>query len=302
MSETKDLQVLVNESGLDSTKARVLLDNFSDAFDKASEWELQAKQLVVTNASQISVQKMARTLRLEIRQVRLDVETTRKSLKEQAFREGKAIDGIANVLKALMVPLEEHLDKQENFVKYANDAAEEVRRIEAERLLVEKEEAERAAEEEAIRKQAEENERLRKEADEKERAAAAECAEAARVLAVAEAKAAAARQQADENLQRERAAAQAAAARAQAEAEAELAEERRKAAAETERVRKEAEAKAEAEAEAIQIEFIKKERDAEVKREKELARARQVKCPRCGLQFDSAEHTYANFVLEGGDE
>jgi hypothetical protein len=38
-------------------------------------------------------------------------------LKEQALREGKAVDGIANVLKALIVPLEEHLDKQERFVE-----------------------------------------------------------------------------------------------------------------------------------------------------------------------------------------
>ncbi len=348
MSETKELQVLVDESGLDSTKARILMDNFSDAFDKAAEWELQAQQLVVTNAFQVSIQRMAKVLRLEIRKVRLEVENTRKSLKEQALREGKAIDGIANVLKALMVPLEEHLDKQENFIKYENQALAEQARIEADRLLAEKIESERVAEEKRIADQAAENTRLKLEAEAREKAAEAERAEAARKRALEEARAAAERKaalallaeereaaaeqqrQADAALQKERDDAAAKADAAQKESDAKAAEAVRVAdekarleEEERERVRikeqgqlnanlkdavlkaardkqaaiEEAEKKAGIEAEEREREHQEELRISNENAEKELAKSRQVKCPQCGTQFDSAEHKYTNEAI-----
>jgi ATPase subunit of ABC transporter with duplicated ATPase domains len=84
------------------------------------------------------------------------------------LREGKAIDGIANVLKAVIVPIEEYLDEQEHYIERKREAEEEARRLEAEKLLKEKEEkekAEREAEEKRIR---EENEKLKKEAEKRE--------------------------------------------------------------------------------------------------------------------------------------
>jgi len=40
------LSVIVKESGLEKTKAQVLLDNFSTYFQIASEWEKKAKTIV----------------------------------------------------------------------------------------------------------------------------------------------------------------------------------------------------------------------------------------------------------------
>lgn len=108
---------IVQESGLEKTKAQVLLDNFSNYFNLAAEWEIKAKSIVITDVSQKHEMKMAREGRLELKQKRIEVEKTRKILKEQSLREGKAIDGIANVLKAVIEPIEQYLEVQEKFAE-----------------------------------------------------------------------------------------------------------------------------------------------------------------------------------------
>lgn len=164
-----ELAVIVKESGLDSTKAQILLDNFSGYFQIASEWEEKARTIIVKDASQKAEMEMARVGRLFLREKRIKIEKTRKELKEKALREGKAIDGIANILKALIVPIEEYLEQQEKFVEIKAKKEAEIIRIETEK----KEEEERLAKEEAERKEQEkirlENERLKKEAIAKEK-------------------------------------------------------------------------------------------------------------------------------------
>jgi len=132
-----DLQTIVQESGLEKSKAQYILDNFQNYFDIAAEWEKRAKTLVVTDASQEVEMKLARTGRLFLKEKRLAIEKSRKELKEQSLREGKAIDGIANVLKALIVPVEEYLEKQEKFVELKEEAEREARRQEIERRMEE---------------------------------------------------------------------------------------------------------------------------------------------------------------------
>lgn len=133
-----ELQELVNKSGLDSTKAKAILKQFNDYFDLASEWELKAKTIVVTDETQEEEMQQARDGRLFLARKRIDIEHVRVSLKEQSLREGKAIDGIANVLKALIIPIEKYLSKQENFIKIR-----EAKKVERLRLWQEKEKAER---------------------------------------------------------------------------------------------------------------------------------------------------------------
>jgi uncharacterized membrane protein YqiK len=190
MSETQ-LATIVSESGLDESKAEVLLANFSDYFKIAAEWERKAKALQVTDESQVAEMKMAREGRLFLKEKRVAVEKTRKALKEQSVREGKAIDGIANVLKALIVPIEEYLGEQEHFVKLQEEARQEAMRqevearIERERIEAEKQEAQEREQQRL------ENIRLREEAEAraKEAETEREKAEAEKKQAVAEAEA-----------------------------------------------------------------------------------------------------------------
>ncbi len=110
MSEETKLEIIVRDSGLDSTKANILLMQFQDYFKMAAEWEVKAKAIVVTDDTQVGDMQMARAGRLFLKEKRVSIEKTRKTLKEQSLREGKAIDGIANILKALIAPIEEHLN------------------------------------------------------------------------------------------------------------------------------------------------------------------------------------------------
>lgn len=135
MTENTDLQVVVNNAGLAQEKSKALLEAFVGFFNQARTIATEAEQIVVTDVSQVEQMQQARTLRRQLQDIRTKgVEATRVQLKEQSLREGKAIDGIANVIKALIVPVEKHLEAQE---KYAE-------RIEAERK--EKVKAQRIAE------------------------------------------------------------------------------------------------------------------------------------------------------------
>lgn len=221
------LQALVEQSGLEQPKAQVILNTFREYFDIAAEWEIKAKTLVVTDASQLAEMEMARTGRLFIRDKRLVIERTRKELKEQSLREGKAIDGIANVLKGLLEPIEEHLRQQECFLeiralkKAEEERQEAIRKQEAERLekeRLDKEEAER------IRK---ENEKLKAEALEREKQIAEERKKIEEAAAEERKKVEAERQKereaAEQKLKEERAAAE----KVRRDAEAKAAEEKR---------------------------------------------------------------------------
>lgn len=164
-----ELQVLINKSGLEQSKAQFMLEQFTDHYKMAAEWAKKAKTIIVTNESQTVNMKAARTGRLFLREKRLEIESARKSLKESALREGKAIDMIANFLKDLIIPTEEHLDRQEHFVEYKKKAEDE--RILAEahaKLEVERIEKEKLESEEREKLRAE-NEKLRKEKEEAER-------------------------------------------------------------------------------------------------------------------------------------
>ena len=276
------LQIIVKESGLEATKAQVMLTNFQDYFKIAAEWEARAKTIIVTDESQKVDMQLARTGRLYLREKRIAIENTRKKLKEQALREGKAIDGIANVLKALILPIENYLDTQEHFAEIRAAEKDEQERIKAEQKAEEnriaKEKAE-AEERERIRK---ENERLKAEAIERERLAEIERKKQAEILAKEKARAEAEKQALEEKARKER----------------EIAETKRKEAESLARKKQEAieaKARAEKEKQTKKLEAQRKKAEAErlkaetERKEKErLAKIleNQIECPYCHRKFD----------------
>lgn len=272
------LAVIVKDSGLETTKAQYILDKFQDYFKIAAEWEEKAKTIKVTDASQTVDMQIARTGRLFLRDKRIAIEKARKELKEQALREGKAIDGIANVLKALIVPIEEYLDAQEHFVEREAQrrAAEEAEamRFKAEQERIAREEAERK-EQERIRK---ENKRLQKEAEAREKKIAAE-------RKAAEKK----QRELEEKARKEREAAERAAKEAQAKAEAERRAIEEKARKERERQEKIiAEQRAKSDAERREREAAER-KAREEKAALEARLAAQIECPKCHHKFTPGE-------------
>lgn len=261
------LQVIVRESGLDSTKAEYILRNFQNYFELAAEWEKKAKTIIVTSGDQKEAIAQAREGRLELKEKRVAIEKSRKELKEQSLREGKAIDGIANVLKALIVPIEDYLEQQERFVDIQEEKKAEARRLEVERRIAEEDRiaAERAAEaakleQERVRL---ENERLRAEAQEREKKMDVERAEALRKQQEIENKAAADRKVMEDKAKAER-----------AEQEKKLAAAR----AIADKAKKEMEEKAKKQREKLEAERKEKERLESLLKD-------QITCPHCHKKF-----------------
>ena len=170
-----ELVTLVENSGLEQSKAEILLSKFKDYFRMAAEIDAKATTIIVTDESQVEDMQMARELRLELREKRIDLEKTRKQLKEQSLQEGRTIDGIASTLKSLIVPIETYLGNQEKFAEIQQAKKEEIVRVRVQEQM----EKERIAEEESLAKQVKkdreeqekirlDNERLRRERDEQE--------------------------------------------------------------------------------------------------------------------------------------
>lgn len=117
-----ELIVVAQESGLEKSKVESLLAKFSTSFQAARHIAEEAKDIKVTDESQVEEMQTARQARLELKNIRVEVEHTRKELKEQSLREGKAIDGMANIIKAFVVPLEQKLEEQEKFAERMAEA------------------------------------------------------------------------------------------------------------------------------------------------------------------------------------
>jgi len=176
------LEVIVKESGLEVIDGQTIIEKFGNYEQVSKEWEAKAKMIVVTSSNQVAEMEMARAARKKFSDMRIEVEKTRKAMKEQSLRKGQAIDAIARYITSLIAPIEDYLRLQEDFKKIEEaKKAEQLRlaeeaRIEAERVAKEKAEAE---EKERIRL---ENEKLRKELEAKEVEAQKERAKAQAVL------------------------------------------------------------------------------------------------------------------------
>jgi hypothetical protein len=113
---------LIKESGLNEERQSLLTSQFQDFIEVANTWNAKAKEIVVTDSSQVDLMKVAKEGRLILRSKRTDIEKVRKDIKEQPLRECQAIDAVAKALKELITPTEEYLKEQEEFGKREEEA------------------------------------------------------------------------------------------------------------------------------------------------------------------------------------
>lgn len=104
-----------------------------EAFEtQAREWKEKAESLVVTDASQVAEMQQAGEARKALKSIRIAVDKKHKELKEDALRKGQLLDSIKRTLTGLIVPIEEHLERQEKFVEIQEQ--ERIKKLEAERI------------------------------------------------------------------------------------------------------------------------------------------------------------------------
>lgn len=111
----QQLAEVEKSSGISDDSAVALRDQFSSYYEQIVDW--REKAVMVTDPADAVHQNLARDIRLGLKRIRCDVETTRKTLKADSLARGKAIDGFANVLKYLCEPIENRLLAVEQYAE-----------------------------------------------------------------------------------------------------------------------------------------------------------------------------------------
>lgn len=132
--EPKDnqLQIILNEQGVDRDNAAAIVKAFGGPFDEAGKILATYQDIKVTDESQTDLMQQAREKRLALKKARTTVENNRKALKEDIVKQGRAIDSIARYVRETIEPAEEYLELQEKFAEIR--AAERKAAIKAERI------------------------------------------------------------------------------------------------------------------------------------------------------------------------
>ena len=113
----QEITKLAENSLIEKSKSDYIIEKFSEFTTIATEWNEKANAILVTDESQKDLMLQAREGRLLLKAKRIEIEKTRKSLKEQSLNEGRLIDSIAKSLTALVEPAEKHLELQERFAE-----------------------------------------------------------------------------------------------------------------------------------------------------------------------------------------
>jgi hypothetical protein len=120
------------ENGLPREVVLSIDSKFKEYEDIANEWNKKAYEIVVTDDNQVDLMQQAREGRLLLKAKRVEIEKTRKRLKEQSLLEGRFIDSLAKRLFAIIEPAEEHLELQEKHTEIKEQLRKS--KLKAERL------------------------------------------------------------------------------------------------------------------------------------------------------------------------
>ena len=118
--------------GLEPSKAQQIKATFEPMVKMLEEFEEAYAQVMSMEITEAVCAK-AKRLRLDIAQVRIKAEKERKKIKEEYVRGGKAIDGVANILKFAVVDKEEKLKDVE--LHFERLEEEKKKRLQAEREI-----------------------------------------------------------------------------------------------------------------------------------------------------------------------
>jgi len=96
--ETKELTAIVENSGLENTKGQKLLSMFTPYFTAMAEIETKINSLNAENPLAVDV-KMAREIRLALKNNRVASEKVKDEQKASILIEGRLIDNLNNIVK-----------------------------------------------------------------------------------------------------------------------------------------------------------------------------------------------------------
>lgn len=135
VSPQNELETVAEGSGLAPDLAGKLAAAFVPLAEQAASVIGESAGITVTDATQVTEIKASRAARLKLRAIRIEVEKTRKSLKEEWLRPGQAIDSLARYLCDRINPVEARLEEQEKFAERKEAERKAALRASREKLL-----------------------------------------------------------------------------------------------------------------------------------------------------------------------
>lgn len=118
--------------GVAQETALALRAHFEPFEQKAKEWAEKARELIVTDISQVKKMRQAREARLVLKGVRGEITAKHKELKEDALRKGQVLDTIKRKLSGMIEPIEAILERSERYIEVLEE--EERKRLHEERV------------------------------------------------------------------------------------------------------------------------------------------------------------------------
>lgn len=113
----KDTLAIIENAGIERAKAESIWVQFEPYLDQANAAAEKVLGLEITDVSQKEEMKLARSTRLELKNIRVAAEKTRKDLKEDIVKEGRFIDGVAKLITNATTPIEADLKEKEEFAE-----------------------------------------------------------------------------------------------------------------------------------------------------------------------------------------
>jgi len=111
------LEMEIKDLPISDLKKDILRDSFTEAYETAIPLIQEAMAFVITDESTADDTKLAAEKYKQLNEVAKRVEITRKEVKDEALREGQAIDAIGRKLKDMSAPALEHLKLQKDYLK-----------------------------------------------------------------------------------------------------------------------------------------------------------------------------------------
>lgn len=112
-----ELLTIVEKSGIERAKAESIWGNFEEYFKDVSSCAEKVSGLEITDVSQKDEMALARKTRIELKNIRIAAEKTKKELKEGILKEGRFIDATFNLIADTTKPIEADLLEKEQFAK-----------------------------------------------------------------------------------------------------------------------------------------------------------------------------------------
>ncbi len=128
--EHSELAKVIEAAGVSASTSETLLVSFGGHFCDMQEATKKAAGIEVTDENQTAAMKAAKVARLEVKKVRTATEATRKLVKEDALRFGKAVDAVAGMIRGECEKVETRLEECETYAERAEAKRAEIRRIE----------------------------------------------------------------------------------------------------------------------------------------------------------------------------